>query len=208
MRPTFLNTDPDTNYTKDVMARPKSGDKRSAILQAATVTIAADGLGASTASIAKAAGIGEGSLFRYFSDKDELLNELYRELKSDMRQAMTSGFPSKAALKERVRHIWNAYVSWGMNGPEKRKTMAQLSVSDRIAERSRQDGQAGFDEIAAALQEIVKRGKLDALPSRFVNSLLLAMAETTMAAMSDDPEQAERYRTAGFEAFWSAAAKK
>lgn len=131
------------------MARPKMGDKRSAILNAATVTIAADGLGASTASIAKAAGVAEGSLFRYFADKAELLNELYHELKRSMRQAMTAGFPTGAPLKGRAQHVWDAYVSWGVNSPAERKTMAQLSVSDRIAEGSRQDGQAGFGEIAA-----------------------------------------------------------
>ncbi|MBV8549866.1 MAG: TetR/AcrR family transcriptional regulator [Acidobacteriaceae bacterium] len=190
------------------MARPKTGDKRSAILQAATVTIASNGLGASTASIAKAAGVGEGSLFRYFADKDELLNELYRELKNNMRHAMTSGFPAEAALKVRARHIWDSYVSWGMDSPDKRKTMAQLSVSDRVLERIRQEGQAGFDGISATMQQIVDRGKLCALPPRFVNDLLLSMAETTMAAMANEPRKAERYRAAGFEAFWSAAAKK
>jgi len=35
-----------------------------------------------------------------------------------------------------------------------------------------------------------------------------AMAETTMASMTTNPAKAQRYRTAGFEAFWSAAAKK
>jgi AcrR family transcriptional regulator len=62
------------------MPRPKTGDKRAAILRAATKTIAEDGIGASTARVAKAAAVAEGSLFRYFPDKDELLNELYREL--------------------------------------------------------------------------------------------------------------------------------
>ena len=38
--------------------------------------------------------------------------------------------------------------------------------------------------------------------------LLLAMAETTMASMVANPAKAEQYRSAGFEAFWSAAAKK
>jgi AcrR family transcriptional regulator len=51
------------------MPRPKTGDKRAAILRAATKTIAEDGVGASTASIAKAAAVAEGSLFRYFPDK-------------------------------------------------------------------------------------------------------------------------------------------
>ena len=75
------------------MPRPRTGDKRGAILRAATKTIAEDGVGASTASIAKAASVAEGSLFRYFADKDRLLNELYRELKLDMRSAMIAGFP-------------------------------------------------------------------------------------------------------------------
>jgi AcrR family transcriptional regulator len=48
------------------MPRPKTGDKRAAILRAATKTIAEDGIGASTANIAKAAAVAEGSLFRYF----------------------------------------------------------------------------------------------------------------------------------------------
>ena len=42
------------------MPRPKTGDKRAAILRAATKTIAEDGIGASTASIAKAAAVAVG----------------------------------------------------------------------------------------------------------------------------------------------------
>jgi acyl-CoA hydrolase len=59
------------------MPRPKTGDKRAAILRAAAETIAEDGVGASTASIAKAAAVAEGPLFRYFPDKDNLLNERF-----------------------------------------------------------------------------------------------------------------------------------
>ena len=126
------------------MARPKTGDKRAAILRAATQTIAEDGIGASTARVAKAAEVAEGSLFRYFPDKDKLLNDLYRELKLDMRSAMIAGFPLTGSLRKRVQHIWNAYVTWGMEAPAKRRAMMQLSVSDRISDQSRQEGQAGF----------------------------------------------------------------
>ena len=97
--------------------RKETSLSRAAILRAATKTIAEDGVGASTASIAKVAGVAEGSLFRYFPDKDKLLNELYRELKLDMRSAMIAGFPLTGSLRKRVQHIWNAYVSWGMESP-------------------------------------------------------------------------------------------
>jgi AcrR family transcriptional regulator len=101
------------------MPRAKTGDKRAAILRAATKTIADDGIGASTASIAKAAGVAEGSLFRYFPDKDKLLNELSRELKLDLRSATIAGFPLAGSLRKRIQHIWNAYLTWGMESSAK-----------------------------------------------------------------------------------------
>ena len=190
------------------MPRPKTGDKRAAILGAATKTIAEDGIGASTASVAKAAAVAEGSLFRYFPDKDKLLNELYRELKLDMRSAMIAGFPLTGSLRKRMQHIWNAYVTWGMDSPAKRRAMMQLTVSERITDQSRQEGQAGFEAATEAMQQLVAQGKLSGLPPAFASDLLLAMAETTMASMLANPAKAEHYRSAGFEAFWSAAAKK
>lgn len=190
------------------MPRPKTGDKRAAILQAATKTIAEDGVGASTASIAKAAAVAEGSLFRYFPDKDTLLNELYRELKLDMRSAMIAGFPLTGSLRKRVQHIWNSYVTWGMESPAKRRAMVLLSVSERITDQSRREGQAGFEDATKAMRQLVAQGKLRGLPPAFASDLLLAMAETTMASMATNPTKAERYRIAGFESFWSAAAKK
>lgn len=54
------------------MARPKSEDKKQALLEAATQAIAQSGIAASTAVIARNAGVAEGTLFRYFATKDEL----------------------------------------------------------------------------------------------------------------------------------------
>ncbi len=59
------------------MARPKSEDKKQALLEAATAAFAQSGIAASTSAIARSAGVAEGTLFRYFATKDELLNELY-----------------------------------------------------------------------------------------------------------------------------------
>jgi AcrR family transcriptional regulator len=63
------------------MARPKSEDKRNAILSAATEVFAERGLSAATSAISSAAGVAEGTLFTYFKTKDELINALYRETK-------------------------------------------------------------------------------------------------------------------------------
>jgi hypothetical protein len=121
---------------------------------------------------------------------------------------MIAGFPVTGSLRKRVQHIWNAYVTWGMESPAKRKAIAQLTVSERITDQSRQEGQAGFEDATEAMRQLVARGKLRGLPRAFASDLLLAMAETTMASMEANPAKAGRFRAAGFEAFWSAAAKK
>jgi Bacterial regulatory proteins, tetR family len=56
-------------WTLTRMARPRSEDKRNAILAAAVQVIARQGTSALTSQIAKIAGIAEGSLFTYFVSK-------------------------------------------------------------------------------------------------------------------------------------------
>ena len=78
------------------MARPKSEDKRNAILEAATRLFAERGLTAApTSEISKHAGVAEGTLFTYFKTKDDLINALYREIKLELADAMMSDFPRK-----------------------------------------------------------------------------------------------------------------
>ena len=79
------------------MARPKSDDKRSAILAAATAVFAARGLAAApTSAISRKARIAEGTLFTYFKTKDELINALYREIKLELADADDAGdFPAR-----------------------------------------------------------------------------------------------------------------
>jgi hypothetical protein len=86
--------------------------------------------------------------------------------------------------------------------------MAQLTTSSLIEEQSRMAGSVGFEDVGATVHQVVERGRLSDLPVRFVSSLLLSMAETTIVAMMEDPSAADRYCAGGFEAFWSAAAKK
>src|ERR1700734_106040 len=103
------------------MARPRSEDKRTAILEAATEVVAELGVGAPTARIAKQAGVAEGTLFTYFASKDELLNQLYLELKADLSAAMKAGYPFNKSLIERSRYVWDRLVGWGTAHPLKRK---------------------------------------------------------------------------------------
>src|ERR1700735_491061 len=99
------------------MARPKSEDKRNAILTAATHVFADRGLGAPTSAISQAAGLAEGTLFTYFPTKDELINALYRDIKLALADAMMSNYPRRAGIRNRFQHVWDRYVIWGVKNP-------------------------------------------------------------------------------------------
>jgi len=100
------------------MARPKSEDKRNAVLDAATRLFAERGLNAApTSEISKQAGVAEGTLFTYFKTKDDLINALYREIKLELADAMMSDFPRKKKVGTRLRHVWDGYVNWALRIP-------------------------------------------------------------------------------------------
>lgn len=188
------------------MARPRSEDKRNAILAAAAEVVGALGPSAPTARISRAAGVAEGTLFTYFADKDALLNELYLELKRGLRDTMMAEYPASAPLAERARHVWDRYVDWGVAHPDRHRALTQLAVSDRIAARSRETAGEMFAEVDAMLLGGVGCGALADQPPAFVSAILIALAETTMSFVQREPAQAERYKRAGFDAFWRAVA--
>jgi AcrR family transcriptional regulator len=184
------------------MARPKSPEKRKAILLAAAREIAQTGLGASTAKIAKSANLAEGTLFTYFATKDDLLNELYIELKSDAYRRINANFPHAAALRERAKYIWTQYLLWAMENPDDRKTSMQLNVSDVITAetRARIAGERGAVE--QALTEVDKRGAFKDLPPGFASSAMAAMQEAVSDTVAKRPRQKAMLIEQGFEAFW------
>ncbi|MFB9331128.1 TetR/AcrR family transcriptional regulator [Paenibacillus aurantiacus] len=183
------------------MARPRSDDKQSAIIAGATRVIASQGLGAATAAIAKEAGVSNGSLFTYFATKADLLNQLYIELKTEMASVL-DGIPAESGLREQALYMWSQWMNWATSHPEKRRTLALLSVSDDIRTESRQAaGQAmsGFREF---MRRVTQNGPLSEEPLGLRAALINGIAESTIDYIMQDPANADKHSRAGFEAFW------
>ena len=186
------------------MARIKSPEKRSAILQAAVREIAEVGPGAPTAKIAKRAGLAAGTLFTYFANKEELLNELYAELKIEAYRKVNTNFPLKANLERRARHLWSSYLDWAIEFPEKRKVSLQLNVSDLITPETRIRADAERGMIEVTLGELEGRGALRGLPVGFAAALMGAMQEATMNFIARQPKRREELVERAFRVFWRA----
>jgi AcrR family transcriptional regulator len=184
------------------MAKPRSEDKRHAIMAAAARIIAAQGLGAPTAMIAKEAGVANGSLFTYFETKADLFNQLYLELKTEMAAASFAKLPATGDIRKQAFHLWSNWMAWAMASPEKRRALAQLDVSDEITAASRAAGHKAMAPVAAFLERVRADGPMRSAPLGLVVAMMNAMADATMDYIARDPANAARHRKAGFDAFW------
>src|SRR6202795_4465879 len=187
------------------MARPKSEDKRNAILDAATRLFAERGLTAApTSEISKLAGVAEGTLFTYFETKDDLINALYREIKLELADAMMSDFPRKKNIRTKLRHVWDRYVNWGIANPRQRKVLAQLTVSEALTKESRDAGSAPFVEFQAVIRDAIEPHVFrNDLPVELILKSLAALVEATIGLTASNPSKAKNYQDSGFEMFLS-----
>jgi AcrR family transcriptional regulator len=187
------------------VARPKSEDKRNAILDAATRLFAERGLTAApTSEISKQAGVAEGTLFTYFKTKDDLINALYREIKLELADAMMSGFPRKKNIRTRLRHIWDRYVNWGIANPKQRKVLAQLQVSEVLTKESKDVAGAPFVEFQIMIRDAIEQRVFrNDVPEELISKSLAALVEATIDLTASNRSKAKQYRDSGFQVFWA-----
>ena len=189
------------------MARPKSEDKKQALLDAATSAIAQSGIAASTALIARSAGVAEGTLFRYFATKDDLLNALYLHLKSDLCQAMLAGLVENVSPKEFTHNIWNSYIDWGVRNPAGHHAIRRMAVSEKITAETIEQVRAMFPELQKLCQRSVRAVFMSDDFRAFGDALFLSLAEATIEFASREPLRADKLKALGFEAMWLALAE-
>lgn len=187
------------------MARARSPEKRQALLQSAVREIAKAGLGASTSKIATGAGLAEGTMFTYFSSKDDLLNELYLELKTEVYRCIHANFPHSSGLRQRAQHIWTEYLLWAMDKPEERRVSVLLNLSPVISAVTRQQMSAASGAVSQTMAELGNRGAFKDLPSGFASSAMLAMQEAVMEMAAKKPRQRAILIEQAFDAFWRMA---
>ena len=183
------------------MARPKSDNKRKAILEASMDLFAERGIGhAPTSSISAAAGVAEGTLFTYFKTKDELLNELYRELRKEMDRELVD-YPFTADAHTRLRFIWDRYLSLAMRYPKRLKVLQQLRTSGRLLKDSEAPNMA-IMELLHTTKEAAEVGGFRNASAELLVLLFRAQAEATVEFIGAHPELEADSRELGFKLIW------
>jgi AcrR family transcriptional regulator len=105
-------------------------DKRDEIVRAALELIAEHGFhGAPMAMIAEHAGVGAGTIYRYFENKDVLITLLYREIEERINPGMQEGYVPDSPIRERFLHLGTTLLRYFIENPLDFKYLEQFHNS-------------------------------------------------------------------------------
>lgn len=94
------------------------GGKREAILGAALVLFAERGFhGTAVPLVAERAGVGAGTVYRYFESKEALVNALFQEWKAALGRALLQDFPATAPPRQQFHVFWHKLCRFGLEHP-------------------------------------------------------------------------------------------
>lgn len=108
----------------------KKQDKRSALLRSALELFAEQGFNASsTAHIARHAGVASGTLFFHFQSKEELIHEIFRQVRSKIEADVLATIPAEMPVRERFFRIFTQLLRYFLDNPEEFKFVEQYHYS-------------------------------------------------------------------------------
>jgi hypothetical protein len=119
-----------------------------------------------------------------------------------MGAAALGGLPADGDVREQLLHMCSGWLRWATAHPERRRTLAQLDVSDEITAATHAAASNGMTRIAQILERSRENGPMRDAPLAFVVVLANAVADATIDFIIRDPDNADAHARAGFEALW------
>lgn len=125
---------PRTRSARDVQS---PADKRAAILDAAIHLFVEFGFhGTAVPQVAKRAGVGAGTIYRYFESKEALVNEAYREWKQRLSMHLLAQFAPTGDPYEQFIGLWRRMADFLVKHPTEYAFIEIQSHADYLDEKS------------------------------------------------------------------------
>jgi AcrR family transcriptional regulator len=153
-----------------------------------------------TSAISSGAGVAEGTLFTYFKTKDELINELFRELRKEMDRELVD-YPFTADARTRLRFVWDRYVNLALTFPKRLRVLRQLRASGRLLKDAEAPNMT-IMELLHTTREAAEIGGLRNVSAEYLVLMFRAQAEATVEFIGAHPNLEVESREIGFALVW------
>ena len=149
----------------------KSIDKRNALIKATIELVNNNGFHATPMSkIAKMANVSPATIYLYFENKQDLLNETYIDVKAKYTAFAFKTYDGTASVEEGFETIWKRIADFKLNECENAMFLAQCDNTPIIDEESRQEGIKHLQP----LLDLWERGKKEGIIKPISDYLLYA----------------------------------
>lgn len=170
------------------MARPKE-HKPEMILAAAVSVFRDEGINVSTAHIAKAAGVSNGTLFNYFPTKQALIDALYVSIKTDLAAAVGS-LDDHDPIETRMQQIWERWLGWARDNRDAHDVVNLLHQSGMASSDAQLAGIALLGGPVSVVGEAQEQGLLVDLPLDHLGALIQHHLDQAVSSNLNDEQAA------------------
>jgi len=153
--------------------------KPEAILDAAIVLFDRNGVGVSTAKVAVAAGVSNGTLFNYFSSKQKLLDAVYAHLTDELADALGE-FDHDAEPREQFFTAWRRWLEWAKGYPEQHRVKLLLKGADLVSPQAQQVAATRFGALYGLLAECSRANLFVDLPDEYLAETFIRQLELSI----------------------------
>lgn len=189
--------------------RTKDENKRRAIRDAAIAECVESGLGgASIARIAERAKLSQGTIYLYFAGKDELLDEIFLEVKREIHSRLMDAARSGDSAKAAIKAMWFALFDHANERPLDFAFAEHVSAARILDGRASPEIETMSREIAQVIVDAVSDGTLIDLPTESLSAILSGPAlQLARQAIVQNEQPSRDTLEAAFEAIWRGIAK-
>ena len=154
--------------------RSAASDKRESILDAALELFVERGFfGTAVPEIADKAGVGAGTIYRYFESKEALVNAIYRQQKLHFANVVLDGFPTVTTTREQFRSLWMRMARFAVENTNAFVFLELHHHARYLDEESRAVENRMLELFTGVIVKAQAQGELKAGPPRLLMGLVM-----------------------------------
>lgn len=190
--------------------KEKIEDKKTALLKAALKLFTERGFhGTSTAQISKEACVATGTLFNYFPTKEDLINDLYFDVKGKLSRSMGEGLRTQNTFHDKLKKIWYNMIEWGLSNPEDFLFVGQFCSSPYITSYTREEVSKEYVFLHDLVKEGIENGDIRDYSAELVIAMFYQSSRTVVNLILDsEPQDTDKVIEDGFQVIWEGLARK
>jgi len=129
---------------------------------------------------------------------------VYLEIKREKADAILEGLSAHISVQDKMRHVWNRYIEWGLHHPDKFKVLQQIDDSYHLDEQVKAAVDEPFVELERVARESIEKGEMRNYPRDYLVAFLNNQALMTIRFLTMNQDKTVDYQKIGFEMFWNA----